>query len=133
MVPAGREVILGVNRDPTWGLLLMVGLGGVLVEALDDVVLAPVPLDEADARALIGRLKAAAVFGRYRGLQPADTNALADLMVRLSRFSADHADEIDSIDLNPVIVHGEGEGVSVVDALIVKRNAQLPQRRGVAE
>jgi acetate---CoA ligase (ADP-forming) len=133
MVPAGREVILGVNRDPTWGLLLMVGLGGVLVEALDDVVLAPVPLDEAGARALIGRLKAAAVFGRYRGLQPADTNALADLMVRLSRFSADHADEIDSIDLNPVIVHGEGEGVSVVDALIVKRNAQLAERRGAAE
>jgi len=104
----------------------MVGLGGVLVEALDDVVLAPVPLDEVGARALIGRLKAAAVFGRYRGLQPADTNALADLMVRLSRFSADHADEIDSIDLNPVIVHGE-------DALIIKRNAQLAERRGAAE
>ena len=54
-------------------------------------------------------------------------------MVRLSRFSADHADEIDSIDLNPVIVHGEGEGVSVVDALIVKRDAQSAERRGAAE
>ncbi len=133
MAPPGREVILGVNRDPTWGLLLMVGLGGVLVEALDDVVLAPVPLDDAGARALIGRLKAAAVFGRYRGTPAADTDALAGLMVRLSQFSADHADEIDSIDLNPVIVHGEGEGVSVVDALIVKRDAQLAERRGAAE
>ena len=133
MAPPGREVILGVNRDPTWGLLLMVGLGGVMVEALDDVLLAPVPLDEAGARALIGRLKAAAVFGRYRGLPPADVYALADLMVRLSQFSADHADEIDSIDLNPVIVHGEGEGVSVVDALIVKRDVQAAERRGAAE
>jgi acyl-CoA synthetase (NDP forming) len=133
MAPPGREVILGVNRDPTWGLLLMVGLGGILVEALDDVVLAPVPLDEADARALVGRLRAAAVFGRYRGMPPADIDALVDLMVRLSQFSADHADEIDSIDLNPVIVHGEGEGVSVVDALIVKRDAQLADRRGAAE
>ena len=133
MAPPGREVILGVNRDPTWGLLLMVGLGGVLVEALDDVVLAPVPLDEAGARALIGRLKAAAIFGRYRELPPADIDALADLMVRLSQFSADHADEIVSIDLNPVIMHEEGEGVSVVDALIVKRDAQSAERRGAAE
>ena len=133
MAPPGREVILGVNRDPTWGLLLMVGLGGVMVEALDDVLLAPVPLDAAGARALIGRLKAAAVFGRYRGLPPADVDALADLMVRLSQFAADHADEIDSIDLNPVIVHGEGEGVSVVDALIVKRDVQAAERRGAAE
>ncbi len=133
MAPPGREVILGVNRDPTWGLLLMVGLGGVMVEALDDVLLAPVPLDAAGARALICRLKAAAVFGRYRGLPPADVDALADLMVRMSQFAADHADEIDSIDLNPVIVHGEGEGVSVVDALIVKRNVQAAERRGAAE
>ncbi len=133
MAPPGREVILGVNRDPTWGLLLMIGLGGFLVEALDDILLAPVPLDTAGARALIGRLKAAAVFGRYRGLPPADVDALADLMVRLSQFAADHADQIDSIDLNPVIVHGEGKGVSVVDALIVKRDVQAAEHRGAAE
>ena len=88
----------------------MVGLGGVLVEALDDILLAPVPLDATAARALIGRLKAAVVFRRYRELPPADVDALAELMVRLSQFAADHAEEINSIDLNPVIVHGEGEG-----------------------
>jgi acetate---CoA ligase (ADP-forming) len=52
----------------------------------------------------------------------ADTEALADLIVRLSHFATDHADDIDAIDLNPVIVHAQGEGVSVVDALIVRRD-----------
>jgi acetate---CoA ligase (ADP-forming) len=133
MAPPGREVILGISRDPTWGLLLMVGLGGVMVEALGDVVLAPVPLELSDARALIGRLKGAAVLGSHRGSPPADTEALADLMVSLSQFAAEHADDIATIDLNPVIVHAQGEGVSVVDALIVKREDKAAERRGAAE
>jgi acetate---CoA ligase (ADP-forming) len=133
MAPPGREVLLGVSRDSTWGLLLMIGLGGVLVEVLADVALTPVPVDEAGARALIGRLKGAQVFERYRGLPPADTEALADLMVRLSQFATDHADNIAAIDLNPVIVHARGDGVSVVDALIVKHDIQLTERRGAAE
>ncbi len=121
MAPPGREVILGINRDPTWGPLLMVGLGGVLVEAIGDVALSPVPLDRAAAAALLGRLKGAAILGPYRGAPPADTEALVELMVRLSHFAADHADDIAEIDLNPVIVHARGQGVSVVDALIVKQ------------
>ena len=133
MAPPGREVLLGVSRDPTWGLLLMVGLGGVLVEVLADVALTPVPFDQAGARALIGRLKGAQVFESYRGLPPADTAALADLMVRLSQFATDHADDIAAIDLNPVIVHARGDGVSVVDALIVKRDIRTMERRGAAE
>lgn len=123
MARPGREVILGVHRDPCWGPLLMVGLGGVLVEALNDVALAPVPLDRDGARALIGRLKGAALLGAHRGAPPADVDALADLMVKLSQLASDHADAIAAIDLNPVIVHGSGEGLSVVDALIVKRGA----------
>ena len=131
MAPPGREVILGVNRDPIWGPLLMVGFGGVLVEALGDVTLAPVPLDHAAARALIGRLKGAAALGPFRGAPAADTEALAELIVRLSHFAADHADEIAEIDLNPVIVHAKGQGVSLVDALIVKQ--PRPAQRSAAE
>ena len=127
MAASGREVILGINRDPQWGPLLMVGLGGVLVEALGDVALAPVPLDHVAACALIARLKGAQILGPHRGLPPADTEALADLMVKLSHFAADHADEIAEIDLNPVIVHAQGDGISVVDALIVKRTLQAAQ------
>jgi acetate---CoA ligase (ADP-forming) len=133
MAPPGREVILGINRDPTWGPLLMVGLGGMLVEAMGDVALAPVPLDHVAARALLGRLSGTAIFGPFRGLPPADTDALVDLMVRLSQFAADHADDIDTIDLNPIIVHARGEGVSVVDALIVRRDNRQSERRGAAE
>ena len=129
MAPPGREVILGVSRDANWGPLLMVGLGGVLVEALGDVALSPVPLDHAVARTLIGRLKGAHVLGPYRGSPPADTEALIDLMVRLSQFASDHSDEIAEIDLNPVIVHAEG--VSLVDALIIKSPQQA--QRSAAE
>jgi acyl-CoA synthetase (NDP forming) len=127
MAAAGREVILGINYDSTWGPLLLAGLGGVQAEALGDVVLAPVPLDQAQARALIGRLKGAGIFGRYRGQPAADIEALSLLMVRLSQFAYDHAGEISAIDLNPVIVHGAGDGVSVVDALITKRGGDAAE------
>jgi len=130
MAPAGRELILGVNRDPRWGPLLMVGLGGVLVEALHDLVLAPLPLDRNAAMSLLYRLKGAAVLAPFRGMPAADTEALADLMVRLSQFALDHADAIAQIELNPVIVHGKGDGVSVVDAIIIKQAAQQAERRG---
>jgi acyl-CoA synthetase (NDP forming) len=99
----------------------MVGLGGVLVEALGDVALSPVPIDHAAARGLLKRLKGAKLLDGYRGAPPADVDALTDLMVRLSHFAADHADAIAEIDLNPVIVHAKGQGVSIVDALIVKQ------------
>jgi acyl-CoA synthetase (NDP forming) len=128
MARPGREVILGVNRDPRWGPLLMVGLGGVLVEALADTALAPVPLDHDTARALIGQLKGARLFAEFRGAPAADIDALAALMVKLSHLAADHAESIAEIDLNPVIVHAEGEGVTVVDALIMKAGAQARSR-----
>jgi hypothetical protein len=66
-------------------------------------------------------------------MPPADTEALADLMVKLSQFAFDHADDIAEVDLNPVIVHGKGDGVTVVDALIVKRAVQRAERRPAAE
>jgi acetate---CoA ligase (ADP-forming) len=128
MAPAGREVIVGISRDECWGPLLMLGLGGVMVEAVRDVVLAPVPLDHDAARALVHGLKANAVFGAYRGMPPADTEALTDLIVRLSQFASDHADDLAEVDLNPVIVHAKGDGITVVDALIIKRTGQRAER-----
>ena len=121
MASRGREVILGVKRDATFGPLLMVGLGGVNVEIFKDVALAPLPLSAADARDMLDRLEGAPLLGPFRGQPAADVDALVDLMVRLGQFASDHAETIAEIDLNPVLVHAQGKGVSVVDALIVKR------------
>ena len=120
MARPGIDIILGVSRDPTFGPMLMVGLGGVHVEVLKDVAFAPVPLDRHQALALLGELKGSALLDGVRGAPPSDKAALADLTAALSRFAADHADQVAEIDLNPVIVHPEGEGLTVVDALIVK-------------
>src|SRR5947209_12474589 len=105
MAKRGREMILGVTRDPDFGPMLMVGLGGIHVEVLKDVAFAPVPLGIDDALDLIGQLKGAALLDAVRGEPAADRDALAALMVALSHFAADHADTIAEIDLNPVIVH----------------------------
>jgi acetyltransferase len=121
MAPPGQEIILGITRDATFGPMLMVGLGGVHVEILRDVVFAPVPIGVDEARSLLGELRGAALLDGVRGMPPADRTALAGLIAALSRFAADHADLIEEIDLNPVIVHPQGQGLSVVDALIVKR------------
>lgn len=121
MAPPGQEIILGIHRDPDFGPMLMVGLGGIHVEVLRDVAFAPVPLSEAEARALLAGLRGARLLQGVRGAPPADVAALAGLMVRLGRFAADFAEEIEEIDLNPVLVHPEGQGLTVVDALIVRR------------
>jgi len=121
MARPGHEMILGITRDATFGPMLMVGLGGIHVEVLRDVVFSPVPIGREDALSLLGQLKGAALLDGVRGAAPDDRSALAELMARLSRFAANHADLIEEIDLNPVIVHPEGQGLTVVDALIVKR------------
>jgi acetate---CoA ligase (ADP-forming) len=123
MAQPGREIILGITRDANFGPMLMVGLGGIHVEVLRDVAFAPVPIGQQEALAVLDGLKGAALLKGVRGAPPADRAALAELMATLSRFAADHADLIDEIDLNPVIVHPQGQGLTVVDALIVKRRA----------
>ena len=124
MAPPGREIILGITRDSTFGPMLMVGLGGIHVEVLRDIAFTPVPIGEQEALALLNQLKGAALLGSIRGTPPADCAALAKLIAKLSGFAADHADLIEEVDLNPVIVHPQGQGLTVVDALIVKRKPE---------
>jgi acyl-CoA synthetase (NDP forming) len=123
MAPGGVELILGVQNDSNFGPTIMVGLGGIFTEIFEDTVLSlPVATPEA-AVALLKRLKGAPLLFGARGRPPADVNAVAELVVALSRFAVRAGDRIASIDLNPVIVHPEGDGLSVVDALIVARDA----------
>jgi acetyltransferase len=120
MAPAGVEMIVGITRDETFGPMLMLGLGGVHVEILRDVAFAPVPLTAEDARDLLAQLRGGQLLEGVRGAPPSDVPALIELLVAVSRFAADHRDTVAEIDLNPVIVHPRGQGLSVVDALIVK-------------
>ena len=123
MAADGVDVILGIHRDDSFGPMLMLGLGGIHVEVLKDVIFAPVPIQADEARRLIRRLKAAPILDGLRGAAPADVDALIDVIVRLSQFAADFAGEIDEIDLNPIRVHPQGEGVSLLDALIIQRRS----------
>ena len=123
MAADGVDVILGIHRDDSFGPMLMLGLGGIHVEVLKDVIFAPVPIQADEARRLIRRLKAAPILDGQRGAAPADVDALIDVIVRLSQFAADFAGEIDEIDLNPIRVHPQGEGVSLLDALIIQRRS----------
>ena len=84
------------------------------------IAFAPVPLMKDDAHILLNKLKSRPLLDGFRGEPAADISALVKLMVNLGRFAADFAGTIKEIDLNPVLVHPEGDGVTVVDALIVK-------------
>lgn len=120
MAKPGVEMILGITSDPKFGPMLMVGMGGVFVEVFQDVAMYPCPLGKEEAMELIKSLKSYKLLAGYRGSKPCDVNALAELMVKVSRFAQEHKDEVKELDLNPVFVYPEGEGLSVVDALLVK-------------
>ena len=121
MAGPGVEMIVGVSRDPDFGPMIGVGLGGVLVELLDDFVLSPAPVDAAEAGRMLQELRGRRIFDGARGAPPADVDALVGLLVAVSELAAAAGGALEALDLNPVIVHPRGEGVSVVDAGILTR------------
>ena len=116
MIRGNRELIAGVVRDPTFGPMVMLGLGGVLAEAVGDVVFRPAPLDLAEAQRQIDALESQALLGAFRGEQAVDRQLLAETLVGLGRLAIEHP-EVASVDINPMIVTPEGRAVAV-DALI---------------
>ena len=118
MAPKGREVILGMKRDPHFGPILMFGLGGIYVEALKDVTFRVAPIRERSAYDMPRNIRAFKLLQGVRGEPPADLEAIADCLKRLSQLSCDHP-EIDEIDMNPLMVYGEGKGAGVIDARII--------------
>jgi len=128
MATPGLEMTVGITRDAQFGPMLMLGLGGVFVELLDDVVLAPVPVGKARVLELLRGLRGAKLFAGFRGMPAVDLEALADVAWRLSWFAHDQRDLVSEVDLNPVIVHPEG--VSIVDALIVRAGNEQGSAHG---
>ena len=120
MAKPGLELILGVSRDETFGPLLLLGRGGVEVEAMAEAMMTPLPVDAGEASRLVARLDRGRLFGAGRSRAARDRDALARLIVSLARFASDFAGRVREIDLNPVILGAEGEGIAVVDALMVQ-------------
>jgi acetate---CoA ligase (ADP-forming) len=113
MAAPGIELIVGMTRDDRFGALVMVGLGGTLVEIFKDTALRIAPITAAGARAMLSELRGVALLKGARGNAPADLDAIADLIAKISEFAAAHA-EVREMDLNPVVAYPKG--LRVLDA-----------------
>jgi acetyltransferase len=118
MITGGRELILGGRQDPQFGPVVLVGLGGIFVEIFEEVVVRVAPISLAVAHEMIDRLRGAVILKGARGHHPADTEALAEMLLRLSQLLVDFP-QIMEVDINPLRVFGAGEGCAALDARII--------------
>ncbi|ANY17729.1 acetate--CoA ligase family protein [Bordetella pseudohinzii] len=123
MVRGGTEMIAGISQDPVFGPIVMVGMGGIYAEVLKDVAVQAAPVSEEEARAMIRSLKMFAILDGARGQPKADIDAAARTVARLSEFAYRHRGDIAEIDMNPILVRPQGQGVVVLDALMIPRAA----------
>ena len=119
MVPQGVEMVVGGRVDPLFGPLVVVGLGGILVELMKDTVIALAPVGKEEAIAMLHRLKGVKLLEGFRNLPAVDMDRLADIVSRVSHFMADQRDRIEELDVNPLIC--AGDRITAVDALIVRK------------
>ena len=119
MVTDGLEMILGLKLDPQFGSVVLIGMGGIHTELFKDAVMGINPISKAYARSLISRLKSAPLLNGFRGGVKYDVDALADAVEKLSAFGDAMGREIAELDINPLIVLPEGQGVKALDALII--------------
>jgi len=118
MASQGKEIILGMNRDPQFGPILMFGLGGIYVEALEDVSFRLAPIRELTADVMITRTKTHKILKGFRGEPAYDTEAISECLKRLSQLVTDF-EEIKELDINPLFVYEKGKGCAIVDARII--------------
>ncbi len=118
MAAEGKEVILGMNYDEQFGPVLMFGMGGIYVEALEDVIFRLAPIRELTADMMITKTKTYKILDGFRGGPVYDTPAVSECLKRLSQLVTDFED-IKELDINPLIVYQEGKGCKIVDARII--------------
>jgi acyl-CoA synthetase (NDP forming) len=118
MVDTGNEVFIGGKRDTEFGPVILFGMGGIFVEALHDVLIKVAPITEREAGEMIDGVRGSALLKGFRGGVKADLDALRGCLVRVSRLLYEHP-EIQQLDINPLVVLGEGRGCLVVDARVV--------------
>ena len=121
MAPKGHELVIGMMDDPTFGPIMMLGFGGTTVELFGDVVHAPAPIDEAEATRKILSLKSARLLTGFRGGEAIDLAPVATLVAALSRAALTLREQVREFELNPVIVHADGSGLTVADALLTMK------------
>jgi acetate---CoA ligase (ADP-forming) len=121
MAKKGVEIIVGTMTDATFGPMIMVGLGGITTELFRDVIYRPAPVSATEAAAMLAELKAAPLLNGFRGAAKADIAALSQLISQVSVLAAGWREEVSEIEINPVLVHPVGQGVTVVDALVVRK------------
>jgi acetyltransferase len=121
MAKKGVEIIIGTLQDATFGAMVMVGLGGITTELFRDVIYRPAPVSADEAAHMLAELKAAPLLNGFRGAAKADVAALSELITQVSLLAARYDAQIAEIEINPVLVHAEGQGVTVVDALVVRK------------
>jgi acetyltransferase len=117
----GLEMLLGVREDAQFGPVMAVGLGGVAVEVLQDVAIRLLPVDQETAREMLASLRAAPLLGAFRGRPARDVDALIAAMTGLSRLFLAQRPWLSDIEINPLIVLAQGQGVCAVDARTVRR------------
>jgi acyl-CoA synthetase (NDP forming) len=121
MAKKGVEIIVGTLLDATFGPMIMVGLGGITTELFRDVIYRPAPVSAVEASSMLAELKAAPLLNGFRGAAKTDIPALAQLISQISVLAVRSCAEISEIEINPVLVHPQGQGVTIVDALVVRR------------
>ena len=117
MVPKGVELIVGIQNDPQFGPVIMVGLGGVLTEIFKDVAFRMLPITTSDAKSMLNELKGSKILKGFRGSKPIDLNMIAKALVQIGKMGVDNADYINSVDFNPIVVYPKS--YNVVDAKII--------------
>ena len=123
MVPSGIEMLVGMNRDPQFGPLVTLAMGGIYVEVFRDAAFRLAPFSPVEAEQMLGELRASALLEGVRGEPPADRAALIDALLRVGQLVTDFP-EIEELDINPFVAYEEGQGGIALDMRLVLSSQQ---------